>query len=56
MASMYVTPVKDITFVSDFDPRAPTSGGQYHWVAELAPVKFATSFSWAAGTSSTEFF
>lgn len=32
------------------DPaRAPTSGGQYHWVAQLAPARFAVTFSWAAG-------
>ena len=30
--------------------RAPTSGGQYHWVAQLAPTRFARTFSWAAGT------
>lgn len=30
--------------------RAPTSGGQYHWVAQFAPVRFAVRFSWAAGT------
>jgi choline transport protein len=28
---------------------APTAGAQYHWVAGLAPVRFATIFSWAAG-------
>lgn len=29
--------------------RSPTSGGQYHWVAQLAPARFAVAFSWAAG-------
>ncbi|KAF2463971.1 putative amino acid permease [Lindgomyces ingoldianus] len=28
---------------------SPTSGGQYHWVALLAPHKYAISFSWFAG-------
>lgn len=28
---------------------SPTSGGQYHWVSELAPARFAVGFSWAAG-------
>ena len=34
---------------SAYGSRAPTSGGQYHWVAQFAPAKFAASFSWAAG-------
>lgn len=29
--------------------RSPTSGGQYHWVSQLAPARFAVVFSWAAG-------
>lgn len=28
---------------------SPTSGGQYHWVALLAPRKYAIVFSWFAG-------
>ena len=32
-----------------YGSRAPTSGGQYHWVAQFAPARFAASFSWAAG-------
>ena len=28
---------------------SPTSGGQYHWVALLAPRRFAIIFSWFAG-------
>ena len=31
------------------DRGSPTSGGQYHWVAELAPRRFALTFSWTAG-------
>ncbi|KAI4223116.1 MAG: hypothetical protein LQ349_007490 [Xanthoria aureola] len=27
----------------------PTSAGQYHWVAELAPIRYAKSLSYAAG-------
>ena len=40
--------------LSDVWPTAssPTSGGQYHWVAELAPVRHATILSWIAGRSS----
>ena len=30
--------------------RLPTSGGQYHWVAVLAPVRVATPLSYTAGT------
>ena len=30
--------------------RAPTSGGQYHWVAMLAPTQLAVKLSWIAGT------
>ena len=29
--------------------RLPTSGGQYHWVAVLAPLRFATPLSYTAG-------
>ncbi|KAI4154928.1 MAG: hypothetical protein L6R39_001325 [Caloplaca ligustica] len=28
----------------------PTSAGQYHWVAELAPIRYAKSLSYIAGT------
>lgn len=28
---------------------SPTSGGQYHWVALLAPTRYAILFSWFAG-------
>jgi hypothetical protein len=30
-------------------PRQPTAGGQYHFVAVLAPPRFARGLSWAAG-------
>lgn len=29
--------------------RAPTSGGQYHWVAMLAPPKYSAFLSWFTG-------
>ena len=50
MASMQVKQTFPL-FLTDSDCiRAPTSGGQYHWVAQLAPRRFAVTFSWAAGT------
>ncbi|KAL8906379.1 MAG: hypothetical protein Q9207_002091 [Kuettlingeria erythrocarpa] len=30
----------------------PTSAGQYHWVAELAPIRYAKSLSYTAGAGS----
>ncbi|RDW84572.1 hypothetical protein BP6252_02162 [Coleophoma cylindrospora] len=33
--------------------RAPTSGGQYHWVSEFAPPKYQKFLSYAAGWMST---
>lgn len=32
--------------------RSPTSGGQYHWVSQLAPARSAVVFSWTAGKRS----
>lgn len=29
--------------------RYPTSGGQYHWAAELAPPRFSAFFGWTTG-------
>lgn len=31
-------------------PRYPTSGGQYHWVAILAPPRYSKFLSWLCGT------
>jgi amino acid transporter len=33
--------------------RAPTSGGQYHWVSEFAPPKYQKSLSYLSGWMST---
>jgi hypothetical protein len=30
--------------------RAPTSGGQYHWVSEFAPKKYQKFLSYMTGT------
>lgn len=36
------------------DPyRAPTSGGQYHWVSEFAPPEYQKVASYAAGLLSS---
>lgn len=38
-----------LRFASSELVRYPTSGGQYHWVAQLSPPRFRVIFSWAAG-------
>ena len=48
LSSMYGTELHKRFALISFS-RSPTAGGQYHWVAELAPMRFATTFSWAAG-------
>ncbi|KAF2236782.1 amino acid transporter [Viridothelium virens] len=35
--------------LAELTSMAPTAGAQYHWVSLLAPVRFATIFSWVAG-------
>lgn len=35
--------------ITDMMRRAPTSGGQYHWVAMLAPPKSKVFLSWFTG-------
>ena len=35
------------------NPRAPTSGGQYHWTAILSPAKSSTFISWFVGWIAT---
>ena len=52
MVSMYVWKVQSsirtsLTYVF----RAPTAGGQYHWVSELAPVKHQRFLSYVVGMS-----
>lgn len=32
--------------------RSPTSGGQYHWVAQLAPRKYSILLGWYTGKTS----
>jgi amino acid transporter len=34
-------------------PRAPTSGGQYHWVSEFAPPEWQRPLSYLVGWMST---
>ena len=51
MASMYVSLVDPnactgLMFVNN---RAPTSGGQYHWVSEFAPRKYQKFLSFIVG-------
>lgn len=38
---------------ADFVPRAPISGGQYHWVSEFAPPKYQQFLSYVVGWMST---
>lgn len=38
---------------SNLDCRAPTSGGQYHWVSEFAPPAYQQFFSYVVGWMST---
>lgn len=35
--------------LAEMTSMAPTAGAQYHWTALLAPVRFATGFSWCSG-------
>lgn len=49
MASMQAKRILSSQSTKTDRSRAPTSGGQYHWVAQLAPARFAVTFSWAAG-------
>lgn len=36
--------------------RAPTSGGQYHWVSEFAPPEYQKVASYAAGLFSSIYY
>jgi amino acid transporter len=50
MASMCVaTHQKFLTSGSLCGNRAPTSGGQYHWVSEMAPRKYQKFLSYMVG-------
>ena len=49
MAEMQVNQIPSPPPTNSDWSRAPTSGGQYHWVAQFAPKRFAVTFSWAAG-------
>jgi choline transport protein len=59
MASMYVRKCRrQITLTCIVQPnvltiwhRAPTSGGQYHWVSEFAPKQHQKFLSYVVGTS-----
>ena len=51
MASMHVALGSSVNQLLLMMGRSPTSGGQYHWVAQLAPARYAVTFSWAAGKS-----
>ena len=35
--------------VAEYASMIPTAGGQYHYVAELSPLKYRRVFSWYAG-------
>ena len=43
-----------ITLPSNSDCRAPTSGGQYHWVSEFAPREYQKFLSYITGTEDGE--
>jgi len=51
MASMSVSQTSKVLVVGSLtDYRAPTSGGQYHWVSEMAPKKHQKFLSYLVGT------
>lgn len=49
MASMYGTPVATLNHFLTLC-RAPTSGGQYHWVSEFAPKRQQKFLSYITGS------
>jgi choline transport protein len=49
MASMYDGLSAIISRMLNFANRYPISGGQYHWVALLAPPRHAKFLSWLTG-------
>jgi hypothetical protein len=49
MASMYDTLSAKIAQMLNIANRYPISGGQYHWVALLAPPRYAKFLSWLTG-------
>ncbi|QPC74598.1 hypothetical protein HYE68_005350 [Fusarium pseudograminearum] len=49
MASMYVRVSQTSTSLTHTDYRAPTTGGQYHWVSEFAPPKYQKLTSYLMG-------
>ena len=50
MASMSVSQTPKVLAVGSLtENRAPTSGGQYHWVSEIAPRKHQKFLSYLVG-------
>lgn len=50
MASMQVVLILRTNLAVDNPSRAPTSGGQYHWVSEFAPKSCQKFLSYVTGT------
>lgn len=55
---VYVSPNTPVQGSLDFDvclPRAPISGGQYHWVSEFAPPRYQKFLSYMTGIDSPRY-
>ena len=50
MASMQIALIQRTNLTTDNPSRAPTSGGQYHWVSEFAPRSCEKFLSYVTGT------
>jgi choline transport protein len=46
---MYVLISRELCYLFDSVPSAPTAGGQYHWVAMLAPPSSKKFLSYITG-------